>query len=129
MILIATDKLGLGGQAEAAPVKGPSGRDALDTPDTPRGPGGPGTAAGILERTETETKKSPGDGERFAHFVRKDKITSSAVTGQPVVALCGKVWVPMRNPAGFPICPVCKSILDSMGKKNQGWPFDTGAGD
>ncbi|EEJ53900.1 hypothetical protein HMPREF0580_1841 [Mobiluncus mulieris ATCC 35239] len=83
-----------------------------------------GTA--VLERTETELKKNPGDNERYAHYVRKDRITASAVTGQAVVALCGKVWVPMRDPKNFPICPVCKEIMNSMhggGSDNPGWPF------
>jgi hypothetical protein len=56
----------------------------------------------------------PGDHERFAHYVRKDKIISSALTGKPVVALCGKVWVPGRDPSKFPICPACKALFDSL---------------
>ncbi|WP_420846016.1 DUF3039 domain-containing protein [Mobiluncus porci] len=83
-----------------------------------------GTA--VLERTETELKKNPGDNERYAHYVRKDRITASAVTGQAVVALCGKVWVPMRDPKNFPICPACREIMKSMQGDNSGgpgWPF------
>ena len=30
--------------------------------------------------------------------------------GTPVVALCGKVWVPSRDPERFPICPECQEI-------------------
>lgn len=55
-----------------------------------------------------------GDHERFAHYVIKDKIMESAMTGEPVIALCGKVWVPGRDPAKFPVCPECKKIYDSM---------------
>lgn len=82
-----------------------------------------GTA--VLERTETKLAKDPGDNERYAHYVRKDRITASAVTGQAVVALCGKVWVPMRDPKNFPICPECKEIMKSMHNfgDNPGWPF------
>ena len=54
----------------------------------------------------------PGDNERFSHYVRKEKIVEAAVTGTPVVALCGKVWVPNRDPQRFPVCPACKEILD-----------------
>ena len=32
----------------------------------------------------------------------------------PVVALCGKVWVPGRDPKKFPVCPVCKEIYDGL---------------
>jgi hypothetical protein len=36
------------------------------------------------------------------------------VLGTPVTALCGKVWVPSRDPSRFPICPTCKEIYESM---------------
>lgn len=55
-----------------------------------------------------------GDHERFAHYVLKDKIMDSAVNGTPVVALCGKVWVPNRDPKRFPVCPECKEIYESL---------------
>jgi hypothetical protein len=51
-----------------------------------------------------------GDHERFSHYVDKNKITESAVTGKPVRALCGKKWIPNRDPEKFPICPTCKEI-------------------
>ena len=56
----------------------------------------------------------PGDHERFSHYVRKEKIIESAVLGNPVVALCGKVWVPGRDPEKFPICPTCKEIYEGL---------------
>ena len=55
-----------------------------------------------------------GDHERFSHYVRKDKIVESAVVGSPVVALCGKVWVPGRDPQKFPICPDCERIFKGL---------------
>jgi hypothetical protein len=55
-----------------------------------------------------------GDNERFSHFVQKDKIVESAVTGTPVIALCGKVWVPSRDPQKYPVCPECKEIWQSL---------------
>jgi hypothetical protein len=61
----------------------------------------------------TEERLAPtydGDHERFSHYVDKNKITESAVTGKPVRALCGKKWVPSRDPEKFPICPTCKEI-------------------
>ena len=61
-------------------------------------PFGPGTAGGtaLLEREETQLSE-PGDHERFSHYVRKEKILESALTGEPVRALCGKMWVPGRD--------------------------------
>ena len=34
--------------------------------------------------------------------------------GTPVVALCGKVWVPSRAPEKFPVCPECKEVWESL---------------
>ena len=69
---------------------------------------------GTREDTGTTPDIRPGDGdhERFAHYVEKDKIVDSAVTGTPVIALCGKVWVPSRDPKRFPVCPECKRLFE-----------------
>ena len=76
----------------------------------------PETGTGTREDTGTRPDLSHGDGdhERFAHYVRKEKIVDSAVTGTPVTALCGKVWVPSRDPQRFPVCPECKEIYESL---------------
>lgn len=55
-----------------------------------------------------------GDHERYSHYVRKEKIVESAVMGNPVVALCGKVWVPGRDPKKFPVCPTCQDIYEGL---------------
>ena len=83
----------------------------------------------VLPEQDTERDVRPelshgdGDHERFAHYVQKDKIVDSAVTGTPVIALCGKVWVPNRDPKRFPVCPECKEIYESM---PEGEPEGTG---
>jgi hypothetical protein len=56
----------------------------------------------------------PGDHERYSHYVRKEKIVESAVLGTPVIALCGKTWVPGRDPQKFPVCPTCKEIYEGL---------------
>ncbi len=83
--------------------------------DDPNDPGRPQTHTAVLERTETVPEVAePGDHERFAHYVRKEKILESALSGEPVTALCGKVWVPGRDPDRFPVCPTCKEIYDGL---------------
>jgi len=67
-----------------------------------------------LPAERTDTFLDEGDHERFAHYVRKEKILESAMSGEPVIALCGKVWVPGRDPSKFPICPDCKAIYDGL---------------
>ena len=53
-----------------------------------------------------------GDHDRYSHYARKTEIVESAVTGKPVVALCGKVWVPGRNPDRYPVCPTCREVYE-----------------
>ncbi len=67
----------------------------------------------------TEERTAPittdgGDHERFSHYVKKNKILPSAIEGTPVIALCGKKWVPGRDPGRFPVCPECKEIFESL---------------
>jgi len=70
----------------------------------------------LLENREQSELES-GDHERFAHYVKKEKIVESAVTGKPVTALCGKRWIPNRDPKKFPICPTCKEIYAGLRKE------------
>jgi len=74
----------------------------------------PGLSGDTLLEERTEHSLDDGDHERFAHYVQKSKIVESAVTGKPIRALCGKVWVPNRDPSKFPICPDCKKIHDGL---------------
>ncbi len=93
-------------------------------PSSPEAPGlEPASSTALLEREEE--KLEPGDHERYAHYVRKDRAMQSAVEGTPVVALCGKVWTPVRNPDRFPICPICKEIYMRLGNGggDGAWPF------
>jgi hypothetical protein len=55
-------------------------------------------------------QEDDGGHDRFAHYVKKEKIVESAVTGKAVKALCGKKWTPSRDPEKYPICPTCKEI-------------------
>lgn len=70
------------------------------------------TSVAILEREETS--EDDGDADRFAHYVRKDKIARSQASGRPVIALCGKVWTPKRDPSKYPVCPECKEIYQKL---------------
>ena len=85
-------------------------------------PGGsPSQSAGtaVLEREELRSTDD-GDADRFAHYVRKDKIAAAAASGRPVVALCGKVWRPQRDPSAYSVCPTCKSIYEQMSQSPKG---------
>ena len=71
-----------------------------------------------------------GDHDRMAHIVLegytpKDgeyvsagpSVVEGIVNGTAVRALCGKEWVPGRNPRKYGLCPTCKEIAESMGWK------------
>jgi hypothetical protein len=76
-----------------------------------------GFLSDLFEKTkpaDTALSIDEGDHERFSHYVDKNKITESAVTGKPVRALCGKKWIPNRDPQKFPVCPTCKEIHASL---------------
>jgi hypothetical protein len=68
----------------------------------------------VREDARPRTSHGDGDHERFAHYVDKSKIVDSMVTGTPVTALCGKVWVPSRDPKRYPVCPTCKEIYEML---------------
>lgn len=74
----------------------------------------PGAETIVDERTRPVT--DDGDHERFSHYVPKDKLTEAMVMGTPVTALCGKVWVPSRDPQRYPVCPTCKELWGKLPK-------------
>ena len=77
----------------------------------------PGVGTAVLEQIELDRDlhtTEDGDHERMSHYVPKDRLMEAMINGTPVVALCGKVWVPSRDPDRFPVCPECKEIWDSV---------------
>jgi hypothetical protein len=68
--------------------------------------------------TRPEFQEDDGGHDRFSHYVKKEKVVESAVTGKAVRALCGKKWIPSRDPEKYPICPACKEIYDGIKDKS-----------
>ena len=77
---------------------------------------------------ETHTRVDEGDHERFTHVVLEgytpkdgdfvpleNSVVEGMINATPVRALCGKVWVPGRDPQKYPLCPTCKEIAESLG--------------
>ena len=71
-----------------------------------------------------------GDHDRMAHIVLEGytpkggdfvstgpSVVEGMVNRTAVRALCGKEWVPGRDPARYGLCPTCKEIAESMGWK------------
>jgi hypothetical protein len=77
--------------------------------------GGPSTVMDReLQELLDDELTDDGDHDKFSHYVKKEKIVESAVTGKPVRALCGKKWTPNSNPERFPVCPTCQEIYEQM---------------
>lgn len=79
-----------------------------------------GSGTAVLERPETDEqtqRSNDGNADRFSHYVSRDRMRESQLTGRPVVALCGKIWVPKHDPSQFPVCPDCKRIYEEMAGK------------
>jgi hypothetical protein len=62
----------------------------------------------------TEQKSDLEDENRFAHYAEKVSITEGYVLGSPIVAICGKIFVPSRDPKKFPLCPICKELAEAL---------------
>lgn len=62
----------------------------------------------------TDLRLDDGDHERLAHIIRKDDQMRAYVLGEEVVALCGKRWIPSRDPDRFPVCPECRTALELL---------------
>ena len=71
-----------------------------------------------MGETHSETEVAPpttgGDDDRYAHYVKKADIVRANVEGVPVVALCGKKWIPDRDPSRYPVCPTCKDLFTRL---------------
>ncbi len=62
-----------------------------------------------------------------AHIVKVDpgesaaaKVLEARISGIPIEALCGHVWVPARDPQQLPVCQKCRQIYDMFKIFNDG---------
>lgn len=78
------------------------------------------TQPATTKRSHVEPKTNHGDDDALAHIVMKEDQMKGYLSGEPIKALCGKVWVPSRDYAGLAICPSCEAERDRLiaGMKN-----------
>jgi hypothetical protein len=68
----------------------------------------------VIEETELETT-DPDTGEpKFAHYADSVSVTEGYIMGKAVMAICGKLFIPSRDPNKFPICPICKELAEAL---------------
>lgn len=54
------------------------------------------------------------DEGKYAHYAEAGSVTEGYVLGTPVVAICGEVFIPSRDPKKYPVCPICKKIVEAL---------------
>lgn len=71
----------------------------------------------VLLDNRVSVNTSTGEHDLYAHAVAPAGALTNAIINQtPITALCGKTWVPSRDPKKYPICPTCKEILHGLGQ-------------
>jgi hypothetical protein len=68
--------------------------------------------ADLLELPDLDTDNE--GNEQFAHYAEASEVTEGYIMGTPVIALCGKVFVPTRDPLKLKVCPACKQIAEAL---------------
>ncbi|MDQ3392156.1 MAG: DUF3039 domain-containing protein [Actinomycetota bacterium] len=78
----------------------------------------------IITRTDESTETEEPSA---AHIVKTDpgesaaaKVLEARITGTPLEALCGHVWVPARDPRQLPLCQACKDVYELYRAFNDG---------
>lgn len=70
-----------------------------------------GFGSDTLIKDKTDLRPTDGgDHELFAHYVRKEALEKAIFDGIPTRALCGKMWLPTKDPSRFGVCPTCHEI-------------------
>ena len=100
-------------------------------PPRPQGTLSPDPSEGTtLAPARPDLELDEGDHDRMAHIVLEGytpkkgdfvsagpSVVEGIVNRTAVRALCGKEWVPGRDPKRYGLCPTCKEIALSMGWK------------
>lgn len=68
----------------------------------------------VIQKINPKSVADNFEEKKFAHYAEKTAVTEGYVLGTLVTALCGKLFVPSRDPENFPICSECKDILESL---------------
>lgn len=88
----------------------------------------------VIEPDLADPILDDGDHERFTHIVLEgytpngsdelvpvgNSVVEGMINQTAVRALCGKVWVPGRDPGKYPVCATCIEVAESMGWKVPG---------
>lgn len=68
----------------------------------------------VFEDTDTSIELDDEGNEKLAHYAEAASVTEAYVLGTPVQAICGKVFIPSRDPEKLRKCPICIEIMDAL---------------
>jgi hypothetical protein len=71
----------------------------------------------MIAELDVDTRPSStdtGDENIFAHIAEAAMLTEAYVNGTTIMALCGYIFIPHRDPERYPVCKECKDILDAL---------------
>lgn len=68
----------------------------------------------VIEETKISLEETETGEPRFAHYANAASVTEGYVMGKAVLAICGKFFVPTRDPQKFPICPICQELAKAL---------------
>ncbi|MGH9304041.1 MAG: DUF3039 domain-containing protein [Acidimicrobiales bacterium] len=89
----------------------------------------PGAPVRELDREAANPTTNDGEHDRMTHIVlegfrsrkQDEKFVSAGpsvvegiVNATPVRALCGKIWVPGRDPKRYPLCATCREVAEGL---------------
>lgn len=65
--------------------------------------------------TRPEVRLTDGDeSDDHSHIGRAADVNRGYITGEPIEALCGRRFVPHRDPEQFPLCARCAEVLGQI---------------
>jgi hypothetical protein len=70
----------------------------------------------VLDLVETNLDQDTDseNNDELAHYAEAASVTEGYIMGTPVEALCGKIFIPSKNPERLKLCPICKEIADAV---------------
>lgn len=71
----------------------------------------------MIAELDVETRPfetDSGDKNVFTHIAEAALVTEAYVNGTAIMALCGYIFIPHRDPEKYPVCKECKDILDAL---------------
>jgi hypothetical protein len=68
----------------------------------------------VIEDTRVDEQVTENGKPKYAHYAEAVSVTEGYVLGKAVLALCGELFIPSRDPKKFPVCPICKEIVEAL---------------